>query len=197
MSAAAIPRGFRGPRAFTLIELLVVVTLIGILTAMILPEMRGTRADAVLRSAGRRLVSACGVASSQAISRGETHRVRFDPANGRYRLERRSSPPGGNNAPAFSPVEGIADATGSVDSRITLEVRRSPAAPSASPSAAAPETDSLEDERAPAPRGHVGFYPDGTADRADIILRDREGFGLILRVNPVTGRVRVLAMPRR
>ena len=36
--------------AFTLIELMVVMVLIGIMTAVILPEMKGTYEDALLRS---------------------------------------------------------------------------------------------------------------------------------------------------
>jgi hypothetical protein len=36
----------------------------------------------------------------------------------------------------------------------------------------------------------IGFYADGTADAVEIRLRDRDGFGLVLEVNPVTARVR-------
>src|SRR5438876_3050066 len=42
---------------FTLIELMVVIVLLGILAAMIIPEMKGTYQDAMLRSASRELVS--------------------------------------------------------------------------------------------------------------------------------------------
>ena len=39
-------------RAFTLMELVVVVVIIGIMTALIIPEMKGTFEDALLRSTG-------------------------------------------------------------------------------------------------------------------------------------------------
>jgi prepilin-type N-terminal cleavage/methylation domain-containing protein len=42
-------------RAFTLIELMVVIVLIGIMTAMIIPEMKGTFEEALLRSTAREL----------------------------------------------------------------------------------------------------------------------------------------------
>jgi predicted secreted protein len=37
----------------------------------------------------------------------------------------------------------------------------------------------------------ISFYPDGTADAAEIQLRDRDGFQLLLQLNPVTGRVHI------
>ena len=42
----------------------------------------------------------------------------------------------------------------------------------------------------------ISFYPDGTADAGDILLRDREGFRLLLQINPVTARVHVVEMER-
>src|SRR4051794_35243064 len=73
---------------FTLIELMAAVVLIGIVTAMILPEMKGTFEDMLLRSTGRNLVSAFGLASSQAITVNQAHRVRLDVLHGQYLVER-------------------------------------------------------------------------------------------------------------
>jgi hypothetical protein len=42
----------------------------------------------------------------------------------------------------------------------------------------------------------IAFYPDGTADSGDIILRDQEGFRLGLRINPITARVHLVEMER-
>jgi hypothetical protein len=43
----------------------------------------------------------------------------------------------------------------------------------------------------------ISFYPDGTADATDVLLRDRTGFGLMLRINPVTSRVQVMELERQ
>ena len=73
---------------FTLIELMVVIVLIGIMTAMIISEMKGTYEDALLRSTARKLVDVYSLANSHAISLNQLHRVRLDRKNGRYFIER-------------------------------------------------------------------------------------------------------------
>jgi len=42
----------------------------------------------------------------------------------------------------------------------------------------------------------ITFYPDGTADASEILLRDRDGFRVALRINPVTARVRIIELAR-
>jgi Tfp pilus assembly protein FimT len=46
-------------------------------------------------------------------------------------------------------------------------------------------------------RDAISFYPDGTADAREVELRDPEGFGLALRVNPVTSRVQLIELERQ
>jgi hypothetical protein len=43
----------------------------------------------------------------------------------------------------------------------------------------------------------VEFYPDGTSEPKEILLRDREGYGLSLRINPATARAVVVELGRR
>jgi Tfp pilus assembly protein FimT len=43
----------------------------------------------------------------------------------------------------------------------------------------------------------ISFYPDGTADEREIELRDPEGFGVALRVNPVTSRVQIIELEKQ
>ena len=43
----------------------------------------------------------------------------------------------------------------------------------------------------------ITFYADGTADVCEILLQDRDGFRLALRINPATARVRVVELERR
>ena len=103
---------------FTLIELMVVIVLIGIMTAMIVPEMRGTLEDAVLRSTARKLVSVFSLASSRAVTVNQLHRVRLDPKTGRYALETmRTREEGGGG---FAPVRDIPESEGELDTRISV-----------------------------------------------------------------------------
>jgi len=69
---------------FTLIELMVVIVLIGVVTAVILPEMQGTYEDALLRSTGRKIMSVSSLAASRAVATSREQRLKFDVQNGRY-----------------------------------------------------------------------------------------------------------------
>src|SRR5262249_55640149 len=82
------PEGRAPLRAFTLIEMMTVLVLIGILSAMVIPEMKGTFEDALLRSTGRELMDVMELASSRAISLNQTLRIHLEPTTGRYQVER-------------------------------------------------------------------------------------------------------------
>jgi prepilin-type N-terminal cleavage/methylation domain-containing protein len=195
---------------FTLLELMVVIALIGVMTALVLPEMRGTFSDAVLRAGGRDLVSVCAIASSRAVSFNQPHRVRIDPATRKFRVEKRVRGPG--REPVFVPVRDVSGCEGELDHRITVRVQP-PGAPGSDPDPdSAPGRGSVDgdplfvsSDAPPAASGAtagsgpalgVTFFPDGTADSAEILLRDQEGFGLRLRLNPITARFRVAEMKR-
>ena len=181
--------------AFSLIELMVVVVLIGIMAAMIIPEMQGTYEEALLRSTSRELVSLMNLASSRAVSRNELLRVRLDKGTGKYALERQTGT--GTRRNAFVPVRDLPGGEGKLDSRITIEIRQPGEA--ASPLEAGPGT--FEKGRLDSPpsdrRDTIVFYPDGTADAGEIRLEDHSGFRLALRINPVTARVRIVELDRR
>jgi type IV fimbrial biogenesis protein FimT len=175
--------GFPSARAFTLIELMVVVALIGILAAMIIPEMKGTYEDALLRSTSRELVSVFHLAYSRAVTLNQTHRVRLQEASGRFVTEVRAS--GGHGVDEFLPVRDLPGSQGELDTRISVAIHR----PDTSP--AGGELPGRVGE------GAIAFYPDGTADGAEIELRDRQGFRLALRINSVTARVHIVELPRQ
>ena len=168
--------------AFTLIELMTVIVLIGLLTAMILPEMRGTYEDALLRTTSRDLVSVFELASSRAISLNQQHRVRLDTHEGRYLIERKIRM---NGAEDFVPLKDVSGGEGELDKRVSIEIHRADANQVAGTSEENPEQTET-----------ISFYPDGTADAATVLLRDREGFRLALRLNPITSRVNILEMER-
>lgn len=164
--------------AFTLIEMVVVVALIGIFAAITIPEMKGSFNDALLRSSGRDLVNVFSLASSRAVSRDRCFRVEFDTQTGRYTVERQLR---GDPDDGFAPLKDVSGAQGKIDSRIAVRLIW-------------PEDDS-ENSLDLRPRSDnsdaISFYPDGTADAAEIRLRDRDGFEIRLQLNPVTARVRV------
>lgn len=170
-------------RAFTLIELMTVIVIIGIMTAMIIPEMRGTFEDALLRSTSRDLVSVFELASSRAISFNQLHRVRLDSESGRYLVERQVREGGQEDFVALTDVAGC---KGELDKRIAIEIHRPEDESAETKTAATEPTQNLPDA--------ISFYPDGTADAAMILLQDRAGFRLGLKLNPTTARVHVLEM---
>jgi len=181
-----------GRLGFTLIELMVVIVLIAIMTAVIIPEMRGTFEDALLRSASRDLVNVCGVAHSRAVSFGEPHRVRLDPRTGKYRLEHQ---PENAPAPGFVPARDVPGGEGKIDSRITVRLRQAGEGAPTEPTTVA-SSPGEDDATTPAGDPVITFYPDGTADAVEIQLQDREDFRLLLRINPVTARLRVVDRER-
>jgi type II secretion system protein H len=172
---------------FTLIELMVVIVLIAIMTAVILPEMKGTYEDALLRSTARKLVDVFNVANSHAIALNQVHRVRLDRKNGRYFIETRNAERGTRN-------REVPGGEGTFDTRISIDVRNTVEGPTdlAEQRAAA----AADDFRNRANDGTISFYPDGTADAQEILLRDRQGFRLVLRINPITARVRIIELER-
>ena len=177
--------------AFTLIELVVVLVLIGIMAAVIVPEMRGTFEGEVLRSTSRNLANALGLAYSQSVSLNQRHRLVIDTEKSRYRIERLSRSE--EEGSGFVPLQNVSGAEGRLDERIRIEVHE-------------PASNGEEEGRnnammaqpdaEPQPRNSVTFMPDGRAQAAEIRLRDRTGFGLALRVNPITARVRVVELKR-
>ena len=183
-----------GSSAFTLIELMVVIVLIGILTAMIIPEMKGTYEDALLRATSRELVDVFSLASSRAASLNKVHRVRLNQRTGHYSVEQRlRSQPSGDE---FARVEDMQGTEGDLDTRISMSLRRPGEVLPSQTEEAPPASPALEPEESLFDRAFV-FYPDGTAEGADILLRDRQGFQLVLHLNPVTARVRLIELPRQ
>src|SRR5438093_12258204 len=162
---------------FTLIELMVVFVLIGIMTAMIIPAMRGTYEDALLRSTSRKLVNVLNLASSRAIAINQLHRVRLDHKNGRYFVERRTEE--GGEGLEYIPVRDVPGGEGEMDTRISIEFRAPGEGDRSAPEASFVSGD---DSRKQNRDEVIAFYPDGTAEAGDIVLRDRDGFRLALRI---------------
>jgi type II secretion system protein H len=172
-------------RAFTLIEMVVVVVLIAVMAAMIIPEMKGSFDDALLRSTSRDLINVFDLASSRAVSLNQSCRVELDTQSGRYFVEREIR---GGAQDDYVPLKDVSGAEGRLDSRIAVEM--SP------PDEASPDNPPDNSATEPVPPSAISFYPDGTADAMEIRLRDRAGFQMVLRLNPITARVH-LSEPKR
>jgi len=156
---------------FTLIELMVVLILIGIFSGLMLSQMRGTYEDALLRSTSRKIISAANLASSKAVTLNQTHSLWLDTASGRLRIQTDREDP---------PIEEE-----NLDSRIRIDLRDTIAE-------ANEEADEPRVEQKQKAFERIDFFPDGTATGREIALRDRMGVELLLRINPVTGRIRIL-----
>jgi type II secretion system protein H len=180
----------RNRAGFTLIELMVVIAIIGIVTAMMIPEMKGSFQDALLRSTSRELINAFDLAYSRAVSLNQIRRVRLDEKTGRYLVEKRVMQNGQDD---FVPADDVPGGKGELDPRIAIEFRQ----PDENVSEPGAQSDSaMTVGQSPMDGVAIAFYPDGTADAGDIILRDQEGFRLGLRINPITARVHLVEMER-
>ena len=173
---------------FTLIELMVVITIIGIMTAMMIPEMKGSFQDALLRSSSRELINVFDLAYSRAVSLNQVRRVRLDEKTGRYLVEKLTQE---NGQEDFVPADDVPGNRGQLDSRIAVEFQ--PAGGRAPDDNTTTEAPAMGNGPEAAT---IAFYPDGTADSGAVLLRDREGFRLLLQINPVTARVQVVEMER-
>ena len=175
-------------RAFTLMEMMVVVLLIAVLTALIVPEMKGTFEDALLRSTSRKLLDAFALASSRAITLNQDCRVKLDLAEGRFVVERRVMVAGRER---FVPLKDVDGSEGKLDKRIAIQFTSPEELTAGDDGQAAPASDAVTPANTDS-ENSVAFYSDGTADLAEIQLRDRSGYLLKLRLNPVTARAWII-----
>jgi type II secretion system protein H len=173
---AAPQQSRAGQRGFTLLELMVVIVLLAIMTALIIPEMRGTFEEALLRSSARKLSDVFTVANSHAITRHELHRVRLEMSSGKFLVEKVSDGAGQR----YTPLRDVPGAEGTVDTRIKIQFVKPPQGDQEQEPSRKPENDV------------ISFYPDGTADGQSILLSDRQGFRLMVKINPATARVRII-----
>jgi hypothetical protein len=123
----------------------------------------------------------------------QVHRVVLDPITGKFVLEKRD--PRATHGKMFLPAEHVSGSEGELDNRISIRFhRRTEDVPDSR--GAETVVPAIADSSDLGGRVVIGFYPDGTADPGEIQLRDRQGFGLLLQISPVTSRVHVIELPR-
>lgn len=175
-------------------ELMVVCVLVVILAAVMIPEMRGSFQDSLLRATGRKLMDAFDLAYSRSVSLDQEDRVRIDTEGGRYVIERRNQDRDQDNFEALKDVTG---GEGEIDRRISIQIQNVSEDSTNDTSEATPTEAAGTGQTNPDADNAISFYPDGTADDREVILRDQEGFRLALRINPITARVNVIELERR
>jgi prepilin-type N-terminal cleavage/methylation domain-containing protein len=173
-------------RAFTLIELVIVIVIIGIAAAVIIPEMKGGYQDALLRSTTRELVNVFNIASSRAVSLNQLHRVRIEAGTGRYVIEKRTRE--SVQGDEYKPLNDVSEAEGTLDKRISVSVHNLDESQTAAPASEASQTRADIDS--------ISFYSDGTADSAELLLRDKQGYRMVLHINAITSHVKILELGR-
>ncbi len=166
---------------------MVVVVILSVLTAMIAPQFAGTYQAALLRGTARKLVTAVRLASSEAVTRNRVVRLNIDAEKHRYWMECPGQELG--VASTRTSIQDVPGAAGELHEQITVQVR---------------SRGSQRSRRAPRGRGRravtrargqgIPFNPDGTTEAREIVLRDRDGFGLGLRIHPTTARVRSVVL---
>jgi type II secretory pathway pseudopilin PulG len=170
---------------------MVVILLLGILTAAIVPSMRGTFEGQLLHAQTRRFVGAVDLAYSRAVTLGQPHRIRLITNENRFFVEARV--PGPEGRATFAPVPYSPGAQGEIDPRIAIT-----SAPPDAPEDLNPEIRTSGSAEAEALRGvdaPITFYPDGTADEVILVLQDRQGFRQALHIHRATARVRIRPLP--
>jgi type II secretion system protein H len=164
--------------AFTLIELMVVITIIAIVSGVMVLEMGGSYEDALLKSNARKLIDVCDAASNRAIAVHQAQVLKIDAASGKFVLKTKAQ-------------EADAQVTeGELDKRIALMIRQPEREEEAEEAEAAGDGEAVKSDV-------ITFYPDGSADAREFLLRDRAGVELLLRMNPTTSRVRIIEMAER
>lgn len=166
-----------------------VIVIIGIMTALIIPEMKGSFEDSLLRSTARELVNAFEIASSRAVSQNQNLRVHVNTIEGRYAIEHQVQQ---YKSEEFAPLRDVLGGTGDLDKRIAIEIHR----PDEENAKETPENAQPVQHATENNGEAISFFPDGTAEAAIVLLKDRAGFRLALRINPITARVNVLELER-
>lgn len=170
-----------------------VCVLVAILAAVMIPEMRGSYQDSLLRASSRKLMDAFDLAYSRAVSLDQENRVQIDPEAGKYVVERRVQD---RDQDSFEALKDVTGAEGELDQRISVEVRDASEDSTNETSETAPTEAPDRNPSSPDSEYAISFYPDGTADDREVILRDQEGFRMALRINPITARVNVIELER-
>lgn len=167
-------------RGFTLLELIVVLIIIGAASALVVPRLMGGMSSLDVRSAAGKVAATLRYAGSQAISGKIEHRALFDFEHNRLILE--------------SADDQAAKADGdAVEEESTGSSKRVYDLPEKIFFKKVDKEDfNLYDETLDAEIFGMTFYPGGGSDGGEICLANERGRLYIVKVDRITGSVKVI-----
>lgn len=163
-SAFAIPNS----KGFTLIELVVVIAILGVMIALVAPQL-GEIGEANLKRSTRHLTGMIRFLHEEAQAKKSVYRLMFDIQDGRYwaEVQRRTA----DNAMEFRRVQSVIAGEGMLSGQTTFRDIKVAGHPD--------ETYML-------------FTPDGWVEHALIHLRDGNERDFTLFVKPLTGNTELM-----
>jgi type II secretion system protein H len=175
---------------FTLVELMIVMVIIAVMTALMIPEMKGSYEEALLKSNARKLSAAFNTAYSKAITTHQMHRVRIDPEQSNLIVEARTT----EIDTPYLPLKEFERTDSQLHPNIRIRFHEPRQGFTGDPSQ---ETSDRPDQASSQqPENVFVFDPDGTCKGKDVEMRDRMGFGLMIHLNQITSRVTFENMER-
>jgi len=155
---------------------MLVMLIIGVVAGLTVPMFRGTLSSVSLQSGARSVMALANHARAMASAQALRYCLNFNPDEGTFWLTAELQP-----LTAFDQFDPLPNAWGRVfnlPERVAFErlVR----------------VDDGQETPLAGEDARVVFYPDGTADEAEIVLANDRNDVLALSVRPWTGRVKVV-----
>ena len=176
------PRHAPHARAFTLVEVVVVIIILGIVGAMVAPNIGGAVERARLDAAARQLAGLAAFGYRSATSTGRVHALVFDEEGRRFELVA-ELPPDEEMAeeeidPEAPPRLEPVPMPRTIDRELPEEI-------------ALVDVSLFEEDLAHTEDGalRILFFPDGTTEFADLTLASRTGLRRTISINGLSGTV--------
>ncbi|MEA3486163.1 MAG: prepilin-type N-terminal cleavage/methylation domain-containing protein [Thermodesulfobacteriota bacterium] len=170
-----------GAGGFTLLELIIVLMIIGIASALVVPRLVGGMGSLDVRTASGKVAASLRYARSQAVSQKINYTAVFDLQRKRLTIMPSSESAGewdDDGADVEKKSAGIQGKTYDLPGRVAFE--------------RVPEGDVyMGDEEIDAGIFRIGFYPSGGSDGGEIALANERGRRYTVRVDIITGTVKV------
>ena len=166
---------------FTLLELIIVLIIIGIASALVVPRLVGGMGSLDVRTASGKVAASLRYARSQAVSQKINYTAVFDLERKRLTIIPSSESAGEGDedgAEVGKESAGIQGKTYDLPGRVFFE-------------RVSEGNEYMSDEEIDAEIFRIGFYPSGGSDGGEIALVNERGKRYTVRVDIITGTVKV------